>query len=245
MSDLPKLAIVVTTYIPPNGALRMEAIERTIRSWKEHLKYDGGIHIHIADDGSAVTLGEFLDFWGRLLGDWCTMSYSRREHEGVGASLNRGFATCHEITPITLYAVDDWSLVADLDITPWAQLLLENEDVGCVRLGMSSPWLRGGVMRVFPQGWTIEWERYSYIWCMRPALYHRRFLDAYGPLPEGVNAFEVDRLYNGRIVNSQGPSIVLALLHPWQHLWSIELGDIEPGGDVPEERLQGVVRTVG
>jgi len=243
MTDLPKLAFLVTTYIPPNGAVRLETMARTIRSWREHLKYEGKIHIHIADDGSDIVPGD--PFWKDVVGDWASMSFSRQEHRGVGDSLNAGWAACHEITPITLYAVDDWSLIADLDITPWVRLLLENESVGCICLGASHPHLRGGVLTTFAQGWTISWERYAFYWGMRPALYHRRFLDAYGPLPEMMNACECERLYNRDICASQGPSVEHAILHPWQHLWSIEMGDMEPGQEVPADRLPGEIRTDG
>jgi len=243
MTDLPILAILVTTYIPPNGAVRLEAMERTIRSWREHLKYEGEMHIHIADDGSSIVPGK--GFWDSLVGDWACMSFSRQEHRGVGASLNTGWAACHEITPITLYAVDDWALMADLDITGWVRLLLEDDSVGCIRLGTPHPHMRGGVLRTFAQGWTISWDRSAFYWGMRPALYHRRFVDTYGPVVERISALEAERLYNEHICASQGPSIELVILHPWQHLWSIEMADIEPGQEVPADRLPGEIRTSG
>lgn len=245
MSDLPPLAILITTLAPAGGELRVQAAVRAVKSWQKHLKYAGKIHVHVADDGSSPSLRYGWDFWNELVGDGMTFSYSRQEAKGVGASLNAGLAVCHEKTPITLYAVDDWELTHDFDATPWAELLMENEDVGCIRLGIPNPFLRQGTIRLFNQGWTVDFERYGYYWAMRPAIYHRRFFDSYGVLPEMVNPYEVDRIYNEHICRNSGPDVLLALFCPFQHIWSIELGDIEPGGDVPKERLQGVLHTDG
>lgn len=229
MATLPDIAIVITTYIPPGGEHRIRtAIEPTIESWKRCLKYDGNFYVHVADDGSEVSIPFDAAYWNSLIGTWAAVGYSRGERLGVGASLNRAHRDCWRRTPITLYAVDDWSLVANLDLTPWATALLANEDVGCVRLGASMPALRGGTMKQVRGGWGIEFERYAYYWSQRPALYHRRFFNAYGELPEHVDALTVDRQYNARICRGQGPSVILGILCPWQHIASVELGMTVP-----------------
>ena len=238
------LVILVTTYIPPGGALRLEAVERTAGSWIEYLKYDGDIHVHIADDGSGPDL-DVEGFWRSLVGDWATLSFSRQERQGVGASLNTGLRICHEIAPITLLTVDDWALIHPLDVTPWHQVLAKYPAVGCVMLGVSDPGMRGGQLLRWKldtlAAATVSWERYRCYWNMKPALYHKRFFDAYGPLPERASAVDVDKIYNKHVCSSKGPTVELALLHPWRHIWSIELGDIEPGQAIPEDRLRGKV----
>lgn len=222
------IAIVVTTYIPEGGERRItDAIEPTIGSWKRHLKHDANFYVHVADDGSANP--RFSEnYWRELIGDWAEVGYSRAERQGVGASLNRAHEDCWKRTPITLYAVDDWALETTIFLDPWVKSLLEDESVGCVRLGAAMPFLRGGKMRQMPGGWGIEFERYSYYWCQRPALYHRRFFDAYGPLPEGIDALSVDQQYSEKVNETPGPDAILAILCPWVHIPSVELGTVTP-----------------
>lgn len=235
--NLPGLTIVFTTYIPPGGDHRAAVEVKTLNSWKEYLKYDGGIHIHIADDGSSKYDEEF---WRKSI-PWAEVSYSRADRQGVGASLNRAHAVAWEHSPLTFYAQSDWSLQGPMDLTPWAGALMEYDDVGCIRLGIAMPQLRNGKMKhLVGYGWAIDFERYSYYWSQRPAIYHRRFFEAYGSLPENIDALSVDKVYNERIAkNPNGPSVVLALLSHWYHIASIELGTITP---VPGEHPPIIMR---
>ncbi len=234
----PKISIVFTTYIPPGGEDRLRACRKTLESWKHYLKYEGDIHIHVADDGSP---GFDEDFWRNSI-DWVEeFSYSRADRQGVGASLNRAHKICWEKSPITLYAHDDWSLTYQLDLDPWVESLIkgtadDGSEIGCIRLGPSMPNLRNGTMRHLVGGWTIDFERYSFYWSQRPALYHRRFFESYGPLPVGTDSLSVDKIYNRRIIgNPKGPSVVLALFSPWRHIASVELATVvpEPGKHPP------------
>jgi hypothetical protein len=125
--------------------------------------------------------------------------------------------------------VDDWELVAPLNVTPWVDVLATEQSIGCIRLGAVNPFMRNGeLLRFLSAGYAIRWERYSYYWSQRPAVYHSRFRDAYGPFPENVDALVVDRQYNEHICASDGPDVVLVLHEPWIHQESIELGDITP-----------------
>ena len=237
------LGILVTTFVPKGAELRLRAIQQTADSWKKFMKYDGKFHIHVADDGSDPLYN--YEYWRSVyLSNWpsaVSFSYSRQERQGVGASLNRGFDACFEYTPLVFYGADDWSLLNTINITPWAEILMEYDDIGCVRLGVSSPFLRGGEMVRYKDIWAIKFEKYSYIWCQRPALYHKRFIQSYGAFPEMEKATEVDRIWNDIVLTKEGPDVVLALLHPWQHLWSIEQGDIVPPDNIPSERLSGEI----
>jgi len=225
----PPIGLVVTTYIPPGGEARIrDVITPTVPSWIKHLKYDGDIHVHVADDGSGVF--DFgLDFWKRLFSGWPkSITWSTADRQGVGASLNRAHQQLWEISPITLYAVDDWALETDLYLDTYVGALTD-ESVGCIRLGASMPNLHGGVMRQMPGCWGIAFDRYSYYWSQRPALYHKRFWDAYGKVPENVDALTVDNIYNETMIkNPKGPDVVLAVMCPWVHIPSVELGTVTP-----------------
>lgn len=228
MVEQRSLTIVVTTYIPGDLLVRREVAYDCIESWRKGIKWDGPLNLVIADDGS----DEQLEPWwprGQVL-------FTEGHREGVGASLNRGFKAAFAMGDFCLQLVDDWYLrhpLFDLDV--WSDVLVENEDIGCVRLGLASPSLRGGEIEMFRmdeegQGgvWGVQFEPYAYVWAQRPALYHRRFYDAYGPFPEGITAYEVDRIYNETVTSKWGPRVVLAVPRPWEHIKTRSLAAEEP-----------------
>lgn len=224
------ITIVVTTWAPkgPIGDSRGESARKAIASWEQHLRYDSLLRLHIADDGSDHELYhnayEFLP-WASPPWD---VTFSRQERGGVGASLNAGFAEAFARSPLALYAVDDWELTEEFDLNPWAQLLLEEQDIGAVRLGPPHPGL-SGMVRLTYWGWVLMLDRHHFACSHRPALYHKRFLNAYGPFDEGCSALECERRYNERFCeNLEGPAVALALPHPWKHVGEVEVGDVEP-----------------
>lgn len=219
-NESPVITVVMTTYFPT--VQRKEVAEKTLRSWQRYLKYDGELRLHVADDGSDIPFHPALYWQGEI-----TRSYRRRK--GVGASLNRGFRQGFEVSPLVLYAVDDWSLVEPLDLTTWARVLEMRSDVGMVRLGPPHPNIRGEV-RVYSEDWRswgLRLERYAYAFGHRPALYHRRMIEAYGWFKEGVTALECEKAYAEQFAHAKGPDIVLSLSSPWFHM--------------PEESLSAVV----
>jgi len=244
---LPDITIVTTTWFPDDerGKARLTTAEMAVCSWAENLRYDGRIFLHIADDGSHdldsfEVLGEI---WNK---DWLL---TQQDRCGVGASLNAGFTRAFERSLLAFYIVDDWELKQPLDISPWVQLLLTNESIGVVRLGIAHPDLTGVVRHCPETGeYYLLLDRHHYAFAHRPALYHKRFIDAYGPFEENVNAFECEREYNERFAAQAvytaekgaveiGPDIALALLHSWRHISDIELADVEPSLEKCEHDL--------
>lgn len=228
--DLPIITIVMTTYFPDgeDGKLRKEITKKTLDSWGEFLVYEGDLNLHLADDGSAIKHIDYpyltSNWW------WNDYSYSIQERHGVGASLNAGFKKSFETSPLVLYAVDDWSLTQSFDLTPWAQLLMEREDVGVVRFSPPHPNIRGHVEAFTEniESWALRLDRYGFAFGHRPALYHRRFLDFYGEFKENCSALECEKGYNDRYCARIGPDVVMALPSPFRHLDSVELAYLEP-----------------
>jgi len=224
----------MTTWAPagPVGVSRRTSAGSALFSWGSRLAYAGVARLHVADDGSTLEgYGHGVD---EPPASWWAgpTSFSRQERRGVGASLNAGFRAAFEVSPIAAYFVDDWLLQERLDLTPWVDLLLRDASVGMVRLGPPHPWIAGAV-EMFEEGWGLRLERHHFAFAHRPALYHQRFLDAFGPFPEEVNALECERLYAERYAEHfaggfSGPDIVYALPHPWEHVGRSEVGDIEP-----------------
>lgn len=210
MTDLPDVTIVMTTWI--TDELRLRIVKETLHSWVDSLFYRGKLRLHVADDGSTIEWNP-EEIWPYEI------SYSSQERKGVGASLNAGFKKAFEVSPLVLYAVDDWRLLEPFDITPWCVVLLNKEDVGIVRLGPPHPFLRGEIETLTTewQGWGLRLDRYGLVVGHRPEIFHKRMIDAYGWFDEGVNAQECERLYTVRYANQPGPDIVLALPHPWFH----------------------------
>lgn len=224
--NYPALTIVMTTYFPEGepGRLRKLAAVKTLYSWRRNLRYVGEIRLHVADDGSDHAS---LD----LPSLWCPCgSYSQQQRKGAGASLNTGIKRAFERSPLVAYFVDDWALTETFDITPWARLLLERNDVGMVRLGPPHPGT-SGVVEAFTeewQGWGLRLDRSGFAFGHRPAIYHRRLFDHYSWFKEEVSALECEQEYNSRVCNFQGPDIVLSLPHPWRHIDTFSLSGMAP-----------------
>lgn len=238
--SLPPITIVMTTYFPPGeiGARRAEAAAETLTTWVEHLRYDGELHLHIADDGSDRK--HFLKLPTNHTRHFSSLYGSSQERHGVGASLNAGCRAAFKASPdgLALYAVDDWTLTAPLDLTLWAQLI-GPAGIGCLRLGPPHPGLTGTVKHWDNHGeidhpgiWWLDLDRHHFAFGHRPALYHRRMFDDYGWFDEDVNAYDCERLYNDRFgMRNAGSSIGLALHHPWKPIAEepeLELAGIDP-----------------
>lgn len=221
-------SIVITTFFPegPIGWDRLRTSVKAVRSWRENLQGDT-FHIHIADDGSPTEIltayvREVKYIWQHEI-----VTVSCQKRHGVGASLNTGFAFAFKESDVALMAVDDWMLLRPYDLSPWLDLLRQDETVGMVRLGPPHPNLKGQV-RMYPSGWGMLLERYGFAYGQRPALYHSRFHYYYGRYAEDCSALECERMYNEHICRSSGPSIVLALPDFWQHLESVSMSGIDP-----------------
>lgn len=221
------ITIVATTYCPEGdaGTLRADAAIVTMDTWEKNVRTLEQVKLVIADDGSAPVHWSRLKEWAGLWRRGPVVYTQGRG--GVGASLNRGFDAASG--DVILYAVDDWALTYPFNVDPWVRLLRECEDVGVCRLGPPHP---GNVMTAKPytedwQGWAARLSLVGVVASQRPALWHRRMLAYYGPFLEDVNALECEAEFDSRLTDA-GPAVVLAMPHPWQHIDSVELADVDP-----------------
>lgn len=234
------VTVVMTVYFPDDdtGRARLKSAQRTLISWAEHLRYPN-LYLHVADDsptGDAAARSQKID---ELVAPWSarveeipewsrTVSYSHQPHQGVGASMNRGFKRGFDLSPCILYAVDDWALVQPLDLTPWVALLDRDESLGMLRLGPPHPDMTGTVKHI-PEGWMLLLDRHHYFFATRPALFHERMLKAYGPFKERADAYEVEYDYLQRCQSkANGPAIAYALPVPWEHVGTVEVSRVQP-----------------
>lgn len=212
---MDRVTIITTTYYSNNnaGKKRYAKMLGCVKSWHDNLIFDGTLRLHVADDGSGIP-----HKWD-----------SRQERQGVGASLNTAFKEAFKHSNIAMYIVDDWMLNSTIDINPWVKLLQNNRDIGIVRIGPPHPGLTGEV-QMFNEGFAIVLDRHNYAFAMRPALYHKRFFEYYGKFAEGISCWECERIYNEAFCASHGPDIVYALPVPWEHIDTMQLGQLEPIG---------------
>lgn len=215
--------IVLTTYLDLPDAekeQRLRALRTTIASHETYLERSDlqSIIVHDGPDTRPAENGA----WHACRELWTG------GHRGVGASLNIGFEVAFAYAPYALYVVDDWELMAPFDMEPWITLLEKNEDIGAVRLGPPHPDLTGMIKHFSEGGWAMRLDRHNFVFSFRPTLFHKRFFEAYGPLPEGVSSFDAEDIYNKHFCETFGPDIYYALPYPWQHLETVELAGITP-----------------
>ena len=227
----PPITIVCTTWLPPgiDGLKRLDAVTLALKSWRENLIYDGELRLHVADDGTGPHHFERLQ--SVVSSIWSQVWYTQQSRQGVGASLNQGLKSSWLISPLVLYAVDDWRVIEKLDLTPWADLLIQFEDVGLVRF-FPHPDLSGWIRYFWdmqPTQHGLVLDRHHYAFATRPFLGHKRFFDTYGSFTENVNAYQVEEDYNRSFCNMEGPNIVLALPPIWEPIDSVELAGVQPG----------------
>lgn len=222
MSDYPPITIVMTTWFASHWAeLRTKVVYQTIDSWRRFFEYAGELRLHVADDGSEY------DFMPERV--WYKeITKSQQSRRGVGASLNAGFKEAFKVSPLVIYAADDWQLTQVFDLSPWARLLLTDESLGVVRLSPPHPNIKGSVMHLGALGWALRLERYAFAFGHRPALYHQRLIKHYGWFDEDQSALETERLYSVRVNETAGPDIILALPSAFEHLSSVELAYVNP-----------------
>lgn len=204
---IPAISVLVAVYFPPgpDGVLREEGFRQSLKSWGWHLVYEGQLSLVVVNDGPE--LPRFGEWWGpqQLLG---------HERNGLGASLNQGLRAAFETSPLVLHLVDDTLLASRYDLAPWAEMLMDDELVGAVRL-MPYP-ETGGMIHPRQHGWVVTLDRHDLAAGLRPTLYHRRFFEAYGGFDEGLSAWETERLFSERFCQGAGPESVLALPMLWE-----------------------------
>lgn len=175
------IAVVLLTYASGLDSPRHLYATRTMEALRQHLKYSGNIHYHIADDGSpmehVVALAE--------PGDTSTSS----ERRGYGANFNLATQVLHNDYQYFLMVEDDWELTRDLDLDP----LVDAIDAGlnCIRLGYLG-WtqaLYGEVVARAKQTFLLldPMSPEPHVWSGHPRLESRTFQRIVGPWPEGYD----------------------------------------------------------
>jgi len=129
---MARLTILLLTYN------RLEYAKKTIFSTLEHLKFNGILNIHVADDGSPDGYREdLLD----SIREWVAkhkvdidVTSSNSNRGGYGRNYNLASQVTHHISDYILVLEDDWELTRTLDADKLIEFMQESSVVGCLNL---------------------------------------------------------------------------------------------------------------
>jgi hypothetical protein len=250
------ITIIATTYFPdgPDGLARAITADETIRSWAEHMKYGGDLRLHVADDGSN-TDAENIGYrwwpvrtWSKQArrGVGASLNRGIEQALSVGDLLGYGVDDWALTGPIHL---DPWAALLERDESigcvrlgiahPGLTGEVEHDPESgeyFLRLERHNfafatrPFL---MHRRFYEAYGPFDEGVNAYECER--LFNERFCRERAHMPGCVQASienparrcpadDVGCAFEGE----RGPSVVLALLHPWHHASDIELAHIVP-----------------
>lgn len=236
---LPLITVIMTMFITPidgafGGWSRLQTAKQTIMSWGRHMRYTGDMKLYVANNSIAIP-DEMANQMAADFTPW-PVEVGHTHGAGLGGGLNQGLYRAFESSPLVIFADDSYSLIEDIDLTPWASVLMKHEDIGAVSLMPPRPEQRGGAVNYLHNIRTegvagVIFERHGYTWNGRPLMYHKRFFDAYGYTPENCTGYEWEQQYAEHFVATPGPEILFAFIDPWQHVWSTLLGNAPPKWD--------------
>lgn len=177
------ITIVFLTYERTEYALR------TIDAAIKHLKYPD-LAWFIADDGSSESHVSMI--YDKLVKSGQTVSGVWSKRDSYGKSANQGIFAAHKRGRLMFFLEDDWELTQDLDLWQYADLLMQDESIGMVRLGYLNTPIKG---ETFGYNGHIYWlldDDSPYIFAGHPSLRHERFHDHAGLYTEGVQPGETE-----------------------------------------------------
>lgn len=208
------IVIILQTYKRTDCALP------TIVAACQHLKYSGDLLWYVADDGSPPEHVEAVV---------TTLSRCEAQIAGVhnerllyGGNCNKAWDAASSIGALTFWLEDDWVLTRDVDLYPYAALLMERADIGMVRLGYLNTGIRG--QAIGHNGymyWLLDREPvepHQIVFAGHPGLRHARYRAAYGDYPVIPNPGATELLYAYQYRIGDGPGIVWPVDWPqWGH----------------------------
>lgn len=203
--DFPQVSVLIVTYDRP------VEIRRTVYALLKHIKYPRDKLLwHICDDG---TPGLYLDNIKREF-KFLRFTATVTDRKGFGANVNKGFMFCLDKSDYVFAIEDDRPPKKTFDLERAVAVLSSTEDnhrpeaatrrkpIGCCRLdGISGHWFHLELRDAKTEMGTIPYLRVLHssphlnVYSNRPAIYHRRYRDYYGILPEGYGLADTETIY--------------------------------------------------
>jgi len=209
MSNLPELTVCLTACGRPWYSVL------TLGALLNKVHYGGAKKFHIANgvDDNAEEMAHLEEI---LAGQ----NYSISRTNNLSAMMN----SCAEVGGETWLVVLDDFVPRRFDITSDVSFLVNHEHVGAVRMGRLAFWEHGPDeevwARLWMQGgqhwWVFDKHRtnHPYISALNACLYHRRYWEAYGNLPDvapdnpGEAEVELAKQFNA---NPDGPAVAVPM----------------------------------
>lgn len=226
MSDVPAIYILITTYN------RVQIASRTIEALKKNFIWQN-IGYCIVDDGSPQ---EELDQLIELAKPANHIWAFRSNHRGVGYNMNMGIQHIFDIGGENILLLeDDWELAHPFDPTPYIQVM-QNHDVGLIRLGYLSDGLRGELVSLENKLWwnLKPHPGTQYTYAGHAGFRHMRLFSRVGGFSEGLAPGMNELDYCAKYDRTPSPPMILwpaeyGCWGPFGHIGSTSLADIKPG----------------
>lgn len=191
--DWPGVAILIPTYN------RSATVVRTVSLLFHNLKYSGPLRVFVGCDGDDDT-AEALD----LIHGVTVLS---RPSGGIGRNLNRLIKTAQAAGFEYFISLDDdHHLVAPLRLDRHVAKLRDDERAGWIHLLMEAKNDEHFDSYQFVAAldashyWRVAWNSPEhFIMSFRPHLFHQRFLDVFGYLPEGLKTGATEYAYASQV----------------------------------------------
>lgn len=204
---MESVTIVIVTFERP------KEIRQTIQALKQHVKYEGDLRWHIADDASHSA------YIPNIKSDFPELDFTSTitQRKGWGANVNYALDAAKPHSDFIFLCEDDYVATRDIDLTRGVELLEHREKIGLVRYdGLSA---HSG-LRLYLEELKIDQDRFDYfivekgsdhlnVYSHRPHLKHVRFHEAYGKYDESLSLGETESGFAHRVKDSNGPEIAI------------------------------------
>lgn len=213
------VTIVLLTYNRTDYAVR------TVEAVQKHLRYPD-LRWYVSDDGSPDEKHVKTVLKAVEKTKWPLLGY-HSEHMSYGSGANKGVVAAHAQGALTLMLEDDWELREDLDLWPYAALLMERLDIGMVRMGYLNIGLMAhleahGDLPFWRLDDTESRNKSSYAFAGHPSLIHSRLFHFRGYYPEKWQPGETELKMAWQVSGSFAPNVVwparLGMHGPWHHI---------------------------
>lgn len=207
--SLPELTVCLTTCGRPWYSVI------TLGALLHRVNYAGKKRFHIANGVTGNE--EELDHCREILQG---QDYTISQTDNLSAMLN---ACAADAGDMWLVCLDDF-VPSAFDITPDVSFVLQNPDVGAIRMGRLAFWEHAEGETIYAHlrmyssmhWWVFDHKvtNHPYIAAINACLYHRRYWDFYGDVPDvrpdcpGDAEMELARLFN---YNIEGPTVAVPM----------------------------------
>ncbi len=215
----PDVAVLIPSFN------RAAIVRRTIELIRAHLHYSGRVRVVVGCDGTDDTPDVL-----QAMGD-ADLRVLSQPSGSLGANINRLMRVCG--TAFMLAMDDDHHLIAPLHLDRHVAKLMRDESAGWIHLLMEArgdehfdPY-RFTAQLDGAHYWRVDWSSPEhFIMSFRPHLFHRRWLECYGWLPEGLKTGQTEWLYaqscKARGLQGSAPAVLVPLsaygFDTWAHV---------------------------